>query len=302
MRIGTFWYCLKEGIKNIGKNIWFSLASMAIISACIFLFCIFFSLVANVQYMVRNLETTVGITVFFDEDLGEAEIKAIGDQIGKRPEVKEYSYVSPEEAWDSFKEDYFEGMEELAAGFEEDNPLADSASYTIFLKDLTKQEEMVSWLKSLDGVRRVNYSKDVAAGMTDFNKMLGGVSLSIILLLLAVAVFLISNTISVAAGMRKNENKIMRLIGATNFMIRAPFVVEGTILGLLGAAIPLGAMYFGYRQTVTYVVGRFQILSGIIQFLPIEEIYPSMAAISLALGGGLGLVVSFLTIRRHLKV
>lgn len=85
MRIGTFWYCLKEGIKNIGKNIWFSLASMAIISACIFLFCIFFSLVANVQYMVRNLETTVGITVFFDEDLGEAEIKAIGDQIGKRP-------------------------------------------------------------------------------------------------------------------------------------------------------------------------------------------------------------------------
>ena len=81
---------------------------------------------------------------------------------------------------------------------------------------------MVSWLKSLDGVRRVNYSKDVAAGMTDFNKMLGGVSLSIILLLLAVAVFLISNTISVAAGMRKNENKIMRLIGATNFMIRAP--------------------------------------------------------------------------------
>ena len=94
----------------------------------------------------------------------------------------------------------------------------------------------------------------------------------------------------------------MRLIGATNFMIRAPFVVEGTILGLLGAAIPLGAMYFGYRQTVAYVVGRFQILSGIIQFLPIEEIYPSMAAISLALGGGLGLVVSFLTIRRHLKV
>ena len=84
MRIGTFWYCLKEGIKNIGKNIWFSLASMAIISACIFLFCIFFSLVANVQYMVRNVETTVGITVFFDEDLGEAEIKAIGDHLSHR--------------------------------------------------------------------------------------------------------------------------------------------------------------------------------------------------------------------------
>ena len=263
MRIGTFWYCLKEGIKNIGKNIWFSLASMAIISACIFLFCIFFSLVANVQYMVRNLETTVGITVFFDEDLGEAEIKAIGDQIGKRPEVKEYSYVSPEEAWDSFKEDYFEGMEELAAGFEEDNPLADSASYTIFLKDLTKQEEMVSWLKSLDGVRRVNYSKDVAAGMTDFNKMLGGVSLSIILLLLAVAVFLISNTIRTAASFRKNENRIMRLI---------------------------------------YLEQNFQQISSLIVFLPIQEIFPYMAGVAMVLGVGIGFVGSFFTIRRHLKV
>ena len=265
MRIGTFWYCLKEGIKNIGKNIWFSLASMAIISACIFLFCIFFSLVANVQYMVRNVETTVGITVFFDEDLGEAEIKAIGDQIGKRPEVKEYSYVSPEEAWDSFKEDYFEGMEELAAGFEEDNPLADSASYTIFLKDLTKQEEMVSWLKSLDGVRRVNYSKDVAAGMTDFNKMLGGVSLSIILLLLAVA-------------------------------------VVGIIIGLAGAAVPLGLIYVVYKQAAIYLEQNFQQISSLIVFLPIQEIFPYMAGVAMVLGVGIGFVGSFFTIRRHLKV
>ena len=121
-------------------------------------------------------------------------------------------------------------------------------------------------------------------------------------MLLAVAVFIISNTISVAAEFRKNENKIMRLIGATNFMIRAPFVVEGTLLGLLGASIPLAAMYFLYRQTVEYVALRFQLLSGIIQFLPIETIYPSMAGISLALGGGLGFIVSFMTIRRHLRV
>ena len=216
--------------------------------------------------------------------------------------MKEYSYVSPEEAWDSFKEDYFEGMEELAAGFEEDNPLADSASYTIFLKDLTKQEEMVSWLKSLDGVRRVNYSKDVAAGMTDFNKMLGGVSLSIILLLLAVAVFLISNTISTAAAFRKDENKIMRLIGATNFMIRAPFVVEGIIIGFAGAAIPLVSVYFLYRSAVEYMIEKFHIISNIIEFIPIDTIFPYMIAVAVALGVGIGFVGSFFTIRKHLKV
>lgn len=302
MRIGTFWYCLKEGVKNIGKNIWFSLASVAIISACIFLFCIFFSLVANVQYMVKNVETTVGITVFFDESLSSGDIEKIGAEIGKRPEVKECVYTSPEEAWDSFKEDYFEGMEELAAGFEEDNPLAGSASYTVFLKDLTEQEEMVSWLKSLDGVRRVNYSKDVAEGMKDFNRMLGAVSVCIIMLLLAVSVFLISNTIRTAAAFRKNENRIMRLIGATNFMIRSPFVVEGIIIGLVGAAIPLGLIYVVYRQAALYLGQHFDLLSNIIVFLPIHVIFPYMVGVAMALGVGIGFVGSFFTIRRHLKV
>ena len=138
--------------------------------------------------------------------------------------------------------------------------------------------------------------------LTDFNSLIGYVSIAIIAILVCVAVFLISNTISVAAEFRKNENRIMRLIGATNFMIRAPFVVEGTILGLVGAAIPLGVMLFVYRQTVEYVMNRFELLSGIIQFLPLGTFYPMMAAIALALGGGLGFFVSFFTIRKELRV
>ena len=304
MRISTFWFCMKQGLVNICRNIWFSLASTAIISACIFLFCVFFSVITNIEYMVRTAETTMGITVFFDENLTEDEIKDIGAKIesDKSGIIKEIKFVSAEEAWDSFKSEYFGDEEALAEGFADDNPLAGSSSYEIRLNNITDQDGMVAYLEGLSGVRKVNYSNSAATGLASFNKILGLLFGVLIAMLLAVAVFLISNTISVAAEFRKNENRIMRLIGATNFMIRAPFVVEGTILGLLGAAIPLGAMYFGYRQTVTYVVGRFQILSGIIQFLPIEEIYPSMAAISLALGGGLGLVVSFLTIRRHLKV
>lgn len=302
MRIGTFWYCLKEGIKNIGKNIWFSLASVAVVSACIFLFCIFFSLVANVRYMVKNVETTVGITVFFDENLTEEDIQAIGTEIKKQPNVKECVYTSPEEAWESFKADYFAGLEDLAEGFEQDNPLADSASYEIFLTDLTGQDQMVSWLQSLDGVRRVNYSRDVAAGMNDFNRILGSVSLGIIILLLAVSIFLISNTIRTAAAFRKNENRIMRLIGATNFMIRSPFVVEGMIIGLVGAVLPLGLIYMVYRQVVSYLGEHFEMLSNIIVFIPLHVIFPYMVGVAMALGVGIGFVGSFFTIRRHLKV
>ena len=304
MRISTFWFCIKQGLVNICRNIWFSLASTAIISACIFLFCVFFSVITNIEYMVRTAETTMGITVFFNEDLSEDEIRQIGDQIEseKADLIKEMKFVSAEDAWDSFKSEYFGEDEALAEGFADDNPLAGSTSYEIYLNNITDQDAFVSYLEGISGVRKVNYSNSAAAGLASFNNILGLLFGAIIIMLLAVAIFLISNTISVAAEFRKNENRIMRLIGATNFMIRAPFVVEGTILGLIGAAIPLGLMVFLYRQTVEYVMNRFELLSGIIQFLPLGTFYPTMAGISLALGGGLGFFVSFFTIRRELRV
>lgn len=302
MRISTFFYCLKEGMKNIIRNILFSLASTATVSACIFLFCLFFSLVANVQYMVQKAETNVGITVFFEETMAEAEIQEIGDRIRERSEVKEVRYISAEEAWENFQKEYFKDMENLAEGFAEDNPLAGSASFEIFLHDISEQEMVVSWLQSVQGIRKVNYSNDTAAGLVNFNKMLGLLSAVIIGILLAVSIFLISNTISTAAAFRKDENRIMRLIGATNFMIRAPFVVEGLIIGFAGAVIPLVAVYFLYRNAVVYMMEKFNILSNIIEFLPIQTIFPYMAAVAMALGVGIGFVGSFFTIRKHLKV
>ncbi len=302
MSFSTCWYCLKQGLKNICRNIWFSLASVATISACIFLFCLFFSIVANIRFMVHHVESTVGITVLFDESLTEEQILALGDEIGKRPEIREMKYVSAQEAWDSFKVEYFAGHEELAEGFAEDNPLAGSASYVIFLNDISEQENFVAYLQGITGVRQVNYSSTTAAGFSSFNKMLGLLSLVIIGVLLAVAVFLISNTISVAAAFRRRESQIMRLIGATNFMIRAPFIVEGVVIGLIGAVIPLAGMYVLYTRMVVYLMERFHILSNMLYFIPIGNIYPVMVAVSMALGVGIGFFGSFFTIRRSLKV
>ena len=112
MRISTFWYCLKQGIINICRNILFSLASMATISACIFLFCLFFAIVANVQNVTQVAQSTVGITVFFADDLPEDRILSIGDEIRSWGEVRDMEYISAEQAWENFKKDYFEGMEE----------------------------------------------------------------------------------------------------------------------------------------------------------------------------------------------
>ena len=141
MRISTFWYCLKQGIINICRNILFSLASMATISACIFLFCLFFAIVANVQNVTQVAQSTVGITVFFADDLPEDRILSIGDEIRSWGEVRTMEYVSAEQAWESFKSEYFKGMEDLAEGFADDNPLAGSASFTIFLNDIGDQDQ-----------------------------------------------------------------------------------------------------------------------------------------------------------------
>ena len=302
MRISTFLYCLKQGLKNICRNIWFSLASVATISACIFLFCLFFSIIANVRHVVKHVETTVGITVLFDEDLSETEILALGTVIGQQDEIKEMQYISAKEAWEEFQKEYFAGNEELAEGFAEDNPLAGSASYVIYLKDISRQDELVSYLEGLDGVRRVNYSSSAVAGFSSFNRIVGLLSMIIIGVLLAVSVFLINNTITVAAAFRKQESQIMRLIGATNFMIRAPFIVEGVVIGICGAAIPLTAMYFLYTKSVVYLAERFRILSDIFEFMPIRDIYPEMIGVALVLGVGIGFFGSYMTIRKYLKV
>ena len=302
MRISTFWYCLKQGIINICRNILFSLASIATISACIFLFCLFFALIANVQNVAKTAETTVGITVFFDEDMPEEQILAAGDGIRGWEEVREARYISAAQAWENFKAEYFEGMEELAEGFADDNPLSGSASYEIFLNDIEEQDKIVERLDGMEGVRKVRYSSTAVAGLTSAGKMVGAMSAVIICVLLAVAVFLISNTISVAAAFRRRETEIMRLIGATNYMIRAPFVVEGVLLGALGAAVPLAGMYVLYQRAVIYIGEHYQMLTGMFEPIPLGDIFPYMAAAAGCLGAGIGFFVSYFTIHRHLKV
>lgn len=254
------------------------------------------------QNVAKTAETTVGITVFFNEDLPEEQILAAGDVIRGWTEVREAEYVSSAQAWENFKTEYFEGMEELAEGFADDNPLSGSASYEIYLHNIQDQNQIVERLEGMEGVRKARYSSNAVAGLTSAGRMIGAMSVVIIGVLLAVAVFLISNTISVAAAFRRRENEIMRLIGATNYMIRAPFVVEGVLLGALGAGAPLAGMYVLYQKAIVYVSENYQMITGMFKPIALEEIFPYMAGAAGGLGIGIGFLVSFITIHRHLKV
>lgn len=280
----------------------FSLASIATMSACIFLFGLFFSIVVNFQSIVKEAESGVAVTVFFDAGLEQEKIDNIGAEIDKRVEVSEKKFVSADEAWEGFQKQYFEGKEDMAEGFINDNPLANSAHYEIYMNDISMQQSLVTYLESLDGVREVK-SSDVAANtLSDFNRLLGYISAGIILILLCVAVFLISNTVTVGIAVRREEIAIMKLIGATDYFVRAPFIVEGILIGLIGSALPLGVLYVMYRNIIGYIGDKFHWLSGIMNFLPVDTVFSTLVPVGLLLGVGIGFLGSRFTIRKHLKV
>lgn len=303
MRISTVGYSMKQGVKNIGRNKMFSLASIATMSACIFVFGLFFSIVMNFQHIIHKAEESVAITVFFEEEVAESEISRIEKELEGHEGVREVKYVTAEEAWESFQKDYFgEDSEHLAAGFKDDNPLMTSDNFEVYLSDVSVQKEVVDYAESLEGVRKVNKSDVVANTLNSINKLVWYVSAVLIGILLSISIFLISNMVTMGISARKEEIAIMKYIGAKDSFVRAPFVIEGLLIGLVGAIIPLTILFFLYNKAIAFILEKFRLLNSILEFLPVEQVYRTLLPVGLLLGIGIGFVGSAFTIRKRLKV
>ena len=301
--IGKMFYTIRQGFKNIIRNGLFSLASVGTITACLFMFGIFYCIVANFQHMLREAESNVGVTVFFDEGVSESQMLDIQKLLDARDEVSSTNYISPEEAWEIMKEQYFpDGDSGILSGLDEDNPLADSASVQVYLKDTSRQTELVSYIESLDGVREVRASDIVADSFTNFSRLIGYISLGVILILVFVAIFLISNTVMIGITVRKDEIAIMKYIGATDLFVRGPFIIEGMTIGLIGSAIPVIVLRILYPKVVEFVLGHFSILSRLLTFLDVNSIFNVLIPVSLGIGLGIGFIGSYLTLRKHVRV
>ena len=301
MRPSTIWYTLKQGIKNIKRNWMFSLASIITMAACIFLVGVFYSLVTNVDNIAHKVEQEVPITVFFDEGTTDEQMQEVGNLIQARQEVERVEFESGDQAWQNFKDKYFQGSD-AADGFKDDNPLVNSSNYQVYLNQIEKQTELVNYIQGLDHVREVNQSEQAANTLGSFNKLVPYASIIIIAILLLISVFLISNTVSVGISVRKEEIGIMKYIGATDAFVRAPFVLEGMVLGVIGAAIPLVALYFLYNTAVEFILTKFNVLTGVVDFIPVWQIYQMLLPIGLLLGIGIGFIGSIWTTRKHLRV
>lgn len=297
--IRTFFYCLKQGIRSIFHNGKFSLASIGTIAASLFLIGLFYFVAVNIRYVMKEAEQNVGVTVLFEKDCPEQTVKAIGEEIKKRAEVAGVVFISAEEAWENYKNDHL--SEELAATFGTDNPLEDSASYKVFLNDVSMQSVLVRYIEGLDGVRSVNALEGVAESLNGINQIATIVSVSIILVLVAVAVFLIHMTISMGISVRKEEISIMNLIGATDFFVRFPFIVEGVLLGLVGAFLPLGVLHLIYGKVIGFLAGEYESVFYTMSFLSEEQIFRMLTPLILGIGVLIGLLGSVATTRKQLR-
>ncbi len=300
--INVLGYSLKQGVKNLRKNRLFTLASMGTVAACLLIFGLVYFLVGNFRAVIKGAETSVGVSVFFEENSSQSTIDTIGEAIKARPEVDRVEYISAEKAWDNFKKDNFKDSQELIDSFGDDNPLKDSASYEVYLKKLSDQDSLVSYIESIAGVREVKRSAEVAGTLSGASKMVGAGSAVLILILVLVSVFLIHSTISTGIVVRKPEIAIMRLMGASDFFIWAPFIIEGVIIGFIGSVIPLVILLCVYGRIIDYVVNRFAVFTANLTFLTTGQAFGVLVPVSLAIGVGIGFLGSFITVRRNLNI
>lgn len=270
MRISTFFYTLKQGVNQHFPEQAVFPCFIATISACLFLFGLFYAVILNFQNVVRTAEEDVSVTVFFKDGTTQEEMEQIGAQIRARDEVSEAKFISADEAWaewapENIGEDYNEIYTE--------NPAGGHGK----LRNLYERCFEAGKPGRLAGihpqVERVRYSEVAATTLTGVNALVAYTSVGIIAILLAVSVFLINNTVMIGISVRKSEIEIMKYIGATDFFVRSPFVIEGILIGLIGSLLPLGLIYVLYKKVIDYVMIEFPSLSGLLQFLPVSEIY-----------------------------
>ena len=303
MKINTLRYSFKQGFINIRRNLLFSLASLGTIIACLFMLGVFYSVVLNMRHEVKMREDSLTVTVFFEKGIDELRIMAIGDEIKSIANVDTINYVSSDVAWKSYVDDVYNGdMNYVQNIFGEDNPLEDAASYEITLKDIRRQEETVTTIKAIPNVRKVNSSDGTAQSLNSISRLVGYASLGLILILLLVSMFLISNTITIGISVRKDEIAIMKLIGAKESFVRTPFLVEGVMIGLIGSIIPMILLFFMYDAVVDYLTAHYNVVANLIHFVSTAQVIKGVTPISLLLGIGIGFVASFVTTHKHLHV
>jgi cell division transport system permease protein len=295
MRINNIAYLLKEGIRGIFLHGLMSFAAVCVTVACLLIVGSFSALVYNVNLIVEDLNRTSEVLVYIDENLPEAEAQQITTQINRIGTVWQATFVSREEALEQFIKDHSDT--DALAGIDAS---VLRHRIVVVLEDNSTMESTVRMIEQIPGVAKISAAYELAAGFSAMQDVLEIVSIGVIAVLLIVSLLIISNTVKIAMYDRRDEIAIMKMVGATNGFIRTPFVVEGFILGMLGAGIAFGVQWMLY-DALMYRIEAVDVLE-MFQMVPFEQLLRPMAIVFCAAGMFVGIVGSHTSIRKFLNV
>lgn len=298
MKARTIKYTFNQGLKGVWRNRGMAMASIGSVAASLVILGLIITLVLNISnaaYLLQNQFDE--IQVYLQDDLSIEQIDEIGKKIEQIEDISEVTYQSKEMALQKFKESW--GEEGYLLDGLEENPLPNS--YIIRVDSLEAADKVVENLGSVEGIDEIKYYQELIDQLLNIVKFIRTAGLIIILILILVAIFIISNTIKITLNSRRQEIGIMKDVGATNWFIRWPFIIEGMILGFVGAAVSLVIVYFGYKYAFNFITGHFYVMFGT-YMISIQDMMNKIIFMFAVLGTGVGALGSIFSLRRHLRV
>ncbi|MCL2415718.1 MAG: permease-like cell division protein FtsX [Defluviitaleaceae bacterium] len=298
MRIRNIKYYFREVLKSLIRNKIMTVTSVATVASCISIVIASLAIAANVSLFLRYLESTVGITIIIDNSVENNRVSEMYAEIGQNPNVSSIDFISAEQALENLAVSFPDGSEEIILSLADNNPLR--RSFVLALNDIRAQRELILYLESIEGVVSVNHAAALTDILININNFVSLFNLLIIVILAILSVVIIMNTIKLTVNNRRTEILIMKYVGATDWFIKWPFVIEGIVIGIMGAIVPLIVSWLGYDRVVDAItsvpiVGELPYLSAI-------EFFPLFSPIIVLMGAFIGIFGSMTSMRKYLNV
>ena len=297
MKYNIFSYLIGEGFKNTMKNKKSTFAALSIMVATMIIFGVFLAIIENIDSFLTELEHSQAIQVFMYVDTPQEEIDQIGDDIRKLEGVNSVQLVTSDDAVDIMK-DYFQNNEKLLEGAADIFP----PSYVVNFSDLTKSQEVQTQINNMEGISSIQNRNETTNALLAVGNAIRLISAIILVFLVIVSLFIISNTIKLTVHARRKEISIMKYVGATNSFIRWPFVVEGIIIGVVAAAISLLVIGLLYNWAATQLMSSVLITRLGVVLVNFTDMFSLLIMVYAILGIGMGVIGSMISMKKYLEV
>lgn len=292
-------YVIKQAIVNLWRNRTMTVASVVSVTATLLILGIIFLLIINISNFAEYASDQFDVVqVFLEEDLSNEEMRSIGDEILKIDEVASVTFESKVQALEKMKQEWDE-YSTVLMGLEDRNPLPDS--YIVHIENIVYSDHVARSMSNISGIEEIKYYRDVIDKIKSIKAFIRNIGISIIVILLFVSTFVISNTIKLAVTSRKNEIQIMKYVGATHWFIRWPFILEGTLLGVVGALFAAGLIQVAYSYTYELLTSNFYVIIAA-YIVPVSGVMVDVLEVFLPVGAGIGALGSMWGVKRYLNV